>query len=143
MKLGICSDHAGFEYKQRLIDHLVRKGNDVIDYGTHSSESTDYADYGHKLGFAVESGEVDRGIAICGSGEGMAMTLNHHQGIRAGLAWNTAIGVLVKEHNDANVLVLPARFISFTMARRITDAWLKADFQGGRHLRRINKIPVR
>jgi len=143
MRLGICSDHAGFEYKQKLADYLSKQGYQVIDYGTDSTESVDYADFGHRLGFAVENGEVEKGIALCGSGEGMCMTLNHHKDIRAGLAWNCAIGELVKKHNDANVLVLPARFISLTMAKRITTCWMNADFEGGRHQARIAKIPVK
>ena len=102
----------------------------------------DYADVAHPLASAVEAGEVDRGIALCGTGNGMAMTLNHHPGIRAGLAWNTAVGKLVKEHNDANVLVMPARFISYRMAVSIVRAWLLTEFAGGRHKRRIDKIPV-
>lgn len=143
MIIGICSDHAGFEYKQRLIDRLSRRGYQVVDFGTHSTESVDYPDYAHKLAEAVEKGEVEAGIAFCGSGEGMAITLNHHRGIRAGLAWNVKVGQLVKSHNNANILVMPARFISFTLAGRITDAWLETSFEGGRHARRIDKIPVK
>ncbi len=141
MKLGICSDHAGLEYKTKLIKYLRGKGLEIVDYGTYSAQSCDYADYAHVLGRAVESGEVERGIALCGTGNGMAMTLNHHPGIRAGLAWNSAVGRLVKEHNDANVLVLPARFVSYRMATSVVRAWLEAEFAGGRHARRIAKIP--
>ena len=142
MKIGICSDHAGVEYKARLISYLLGKGYEVVNFGTDSTESMDYADVAHPLAYAVENGEVDRGIALCGTGNGMAMTLNHHRGIRAGLAWNTAVGKLVKEHNDANVLVMPARFISYRMAVSIVRAWLLTEFAGGRHKRRIDKIPV-
>lgn len=142
MKIGICSDHAGVEYKSRLISYLLGKGYDVVNFGTDSTESMDYADVAHPLASAVESGEVDKGIALCGTGNGMAMTLNHHRGIRAGLAWNTAVGKLVREHNDANVLVMPARFISYRMAVSIVRAWLTSEFSGGRHKRRIDKIPV-
>lgn len=142
MKIGICSDHAGVEYKTKLISYLLGKGYEVVNFGTDSTESMDYADVAHPLASAVESGEVDRGIALCGTGNGMAMTLNHHKGIRAGLAWNTAVGTLVKEHNDANVLVMPARFISYRMAVSIVRAWLTTEFAGGRHMRRIQKIPV-
>ena len=142
MKIGICSDHAGVEYKARLISYLLGKGYEVVNFGTDSTESMDYADVAHPLASAVENGEVDRGIALCGTGNGMAMTLNHHPGIRAGLAWNTAVGKLVKEHNDANVLVMPARFISYRMAVSIVRAWLLTEFAGGRHKRRIDKIPV-
>ncbi len=143
MKIGICSDHAGVEYKARLIIYLKKKGFEVVNFGTDSTESMDYADVAHPLASAVEKGEVERGIALCGTGNGMAMTLNHHRGIRAGLAWNQAVGKLVKEHNDANVLVMPARFISYRMATVIVRAWLETEFAGGRHARRIEKIPVK
>lgn len=143
MKIGICSDHAGVEYKARLIVYLKKKGFEVVNFGTDSTESMDYADVAHPLASAVEKGEVERGIALCGTGNGMAMTLNHHRGIRAGLAWNQAVGKLVKEHNDANVLVMPARFISYRMATVIVRAWLETEFAGGRHARRIEKIPVK
>lgn len=143
MKIGICSDHAGVEYKTKLISYLLGKGYDVVNFGTDSADSCDYADFAHPLANAVENKECDLGIAICGTGNGMAITLNHHQGIRAGLAWNTAVGKLVKEHNDANVLVMPARFISYQMAVSIVRAWLTTDFAGGRHQRRIDKIPVK
>ena len=142
MKIAICSDHAGVEYKSKLISYLLGKGYEVINFGTDSTESMDYSDVAHPLAAAVESGEADLGIALCGTGNGMAMTLNHHKGIRAGLAWNTAIGALVKQHNNANVLVMPARFISYRMAVSIVRTWLTSDFEGGRHQRRIDKIPV-
>ena len=140
MKIGICSDHAGFEYKTKIISYLLGKGYDVVNFGTDSLESMDYADVAHPLAEAVIEGDVDCGIALCGTGNGMAMTFNHHEGIRAGLAWNTAVATLVKEHNNANVLVLPARFISYRMALMCINAWLNASFLGGRHLRRIEKI---
>ena len=143
MKIGICSDHAGFEYKCGLIDYLDSKGYEMADYGTDSTESMDYPDVAHPLAEAVEHGDVDLGIALCGTGNGMAITLNKHQGIRAGLAWSTEIGELVKRHNNANVLVMPARFISFDEARKITDSWMNTEFEGGRHQRRIEKIPVK
>lgn len=142
MRIGICSDHAGLEYKTKLISYLLGKGHEVVNFGTDSSESCDYPDFAHPLAYAVEKGEVDAGIALCGTGNGMAMTLNHHKGIRAGLAWGTTIASLVKEHNNANVLVLPARFISYRMAVSCVRAWLTTDFAGGRHQRRIDKIPV-
>ena len=143
MKIGICSDHAGLEYKTKLISYLLGKGYEVVNFGTDSPESCDYPDFAHQLADAVEKSEVDSGIALCGTGNGMAMTLNHHAGIRAGLAWGTAIAALVKEHNNANVLVLPARFISYNMAVSCVRAWLTTDFAGGRHQRRIDKIPVK
>ena len=142
MKIGICSDHAGLEYKTRLISYLLGKGYEVVNFGTDSADSCDYADFAHPLAYAVESGECDKGIAICGTGNGMAITLNHHRGIRAGLAWNTAVATLVKEHNDANVLVMPARFVSYNMCNSMVRAWLAAPFAGGRHQRRIDKIPL-
>lgn len=140
MKIGICNDHAGVEYKTRLLSYLLSKGYEVVNFGTDSLDSMDYPDVAHPLAEAVENGEVDLGIALCGTGNGMAMTLNHHKGIRAGLAWNVAVGKLVKEHNNANVLVMPARFISYRMAVSIVSAWLSTDFAGGRHQRRIEKI---
>ena len=143
MKIGICCDHAGVEYKTKLISYLLGKGYEVINFGTDSSDSMDYPDVAHPLAEAVENGEVDLGIAFCGTGNGMAMSLNHHAGIRAGLAWNTEIGKLVKEHNNTNVLVMPARFISYNMVTSIVRAWLNTEFAGGRHQRRIDKIPVK
>ena len=141
LTIGICGDHAGFPCKARLIPWLESKGFKVVDFGTDSEVSMDYADVAHPLALAVEQGQVDCGIALCGTGNGMAMTLNKHQGIRAGLAWNSEIGRLVKAHNNANVLVLPARFISYRMAQHIVRTWLETPFEGGRHLRRIGKIP--
>jgi hypothetical protein len=141
MIIGICSDHAGYQYKSRLIPFLSKKGFKVVDFGTDSEVSMDYPDVAHPLAEAVEAGKVDCGIALCGTGNGMAMTLNHHRGIRAGLAWNAEIGRLVKAHNNANVLVMPARFISYEMAKRIVNTWLDTAFEGGRHERRIDKIP--
>ena len=140
--IGICSDHAELEYKTKLIGKLKKHGLQVIDYGTDSEQSCDYCDFAHKLARGIENGEVECGIALCGTGNGMAMTLNHHPIIRAGLAWNTEVGKLVKQHNNANVLVLPARFISYRMASAVVDAWMDSTFEGGRHLRRIEKIPV-
>lgn len=140
MKIGICSDHAGVEYKSKLIAYLLGKGYEVVNFGTDSTDSMDYPDVAHPLASAVEDGSVDAGIALCGTGNGMAITLNHHKGVRAGLAWNVAVGKLVKEHNNANVLVMPARFISYRMAVSIVRAWLNTDFAGGRHQRRIDKI---
>ena len=141
MKIGICNDHAGVEYKQKLVKYLQSKGHEVVNYGTDTEDSVDYPVYAHRLAEAVESGEVEKGIALCGTGNGMAITLNKHRGIRAGLAWGTQIGRLVKEHNNANVLVLPARFISYPMANAILRTWMETEFAGGRHQRRIDMIP--
>ena len=139
----MISDHAGFEYKGKLIELLRKKGFEVVDYGTYSDASCDYPEFAHALGNAIENKEVEAGIAMCGTGNGMAITLNKHQGVRAGLAWNSEIGRLVKAHNHANVLVMPARFISQEEALAILEAYLNAEFEGGRHQNRINKIPCR
>jgi len=142
MKIGVAGDHAGYEYKNRLAELLTKKGYDVADYGTYSEVSCDYPDYAHALAEAIERKEVDLGIALCGTGNGMAITLNKHKGVRAGLAWNSEIGRLVKAHNDANVLVLPARFISYQMATRIVNTWLSTPVEEGRHQRRRDKIDI-
>ena len=143
MKIGICSDHAGFEYKTRLIAWLEECGHEVVNFGTDSTDSMDYPDVAHPLATAVAKGDVDGGIAMCGTGNGMALCLNKHIGVRAGLAWSEEIGALLKQHNNANVLVMPARFVSYRMAVMMVSAWLKTEFAGGRHQRRIDKIPVK
>lgn len=143
MKIGICSDHAGWEYKAGLIKYLQKKGYEVVNFGTDGPESMDYPDVAHPMACAIEKGELDCGIALCGTGNGMAITLNHHKGIRAGLAWGTTIAALIKQHNNANVLVMPARFISYRMAVSCVRIWLNTDFEGGRHQGRIDKIPVK
>ena len=143
MKIGICNDHAGVDYKNRLTEYLTAKGYEIVNFGTDTPESIDYPDVAHPLAEAVESGKVDLGIAFCGTGNGMAMTLNKHQGIRAGICWSKVIGQLIKQHNKANVLVLPARFISYETVVEITDAWLTEEFEGGRHQNRINKMPCK
>ncbi len=140
MKIGIANDHAGYDYKIKLSLYLAKKGYEIVNFGTDSESSVDYPDFAHPLAKAVEEGKVDCGIAMCGTGNGMAITLNKHQGIRAGLAWNIEIGKLVKAHNNANILVMPARFVSYTMVTRITNTWLNTQFEGGRHERRIEKI---
>ncbi len=142
MKIGICNDHAGVEYKKRLVEYLAGKGYEMVNFGTDTPESIDYPDVAHPLANAVESGEVDLGIAFCGTGNGIGMTLNKHQGIRAGICWTPEIGSLIKRHNKANVLVMPARFISYETVVEITDAWLGETFEGGRHQARIEKIPI-
>ena len=143
MKIGICNDHAGVDYKNRLSEYLTGKGYEIVNFGTDTPDSIDYSDLAHPLAEAVESGKVDLGIAFCGTGNGMAMTLNKHQGIRAGLCWSVEIGKLIKQHNKANILVLPARFISYETVVEITDAWLTEEFEGGRHQNRINKMPCK
>ena len=143
MKIAICGDHAGYELKSIVEGYLEASDIEYKDFGTHSAESCDYADFAHPCAEAVESGECYPGIGICGSGNGIGMTLNKHQGIRAALCWNVEIARLARQHNDANVLVLPARFISPEEALAIVDAFLHTDFEGGRHQRRIEKMPVR
>ncbi len=141
-KIGIACDHAGYEMKEFLVGYLSAQGFEVLDFGTHSPESVDYPDYAHQLGEAIDRGELDRGIGLCGSGEGMAMTLNKHQKVRAGLAWQQEIAELIRRHNDANVLVLPARFVSNDEAVVLVDTFLSTEFEGGRHDKRVKKIPV-
>lgn len=142
-KIGIASDHAGFELKQYVKKYCDDHGYEYKDYGTYSTESCDYPDFGHALARGIENGEVYPGIAICGSGEGISMTLNKHQSIRAGLCWIPEIAHLSRQHNNANVLVMPGRFIDNNMAEKIMDEFFSTDFEGGRHQRRIDKIPVK
>ena len=139
-KIGIACDHAGFQMKEFLVGYLSAKGYDVVDFGCHSEESIDYPDFGHALAEAIEQGEFEQGVGLCGSGEGMAMTLNKHQAIRAGLCWNTEVAALTRQHNNANVVVLPARFITNDEAMAIVNTFLSSDFEGGRHERRVEKI---
>ena len=141
-KIGIACDHAGYEMKEFLVGYLGALGYDVLDFGTHSPESVDFPDYAHPLAEAIERGEIARGVGLCGSGEGMAMTLNKHRGIRAGLAWEPEIAGLIRRHNDANVIVFPARFITNDEAAAMLDIFLATGFEGGRHERRIAKIPA-
>ena len=138
--LGIAADHAGYELKNTLIAYLQELGYEVKDFGTHSAESMDYPDVAHPLAEEVESGKLEKGIAICGSGNGISMTLNKHQGIRAALCWNTKLAALARQHNDANILSLPARFIDTDTAKAIVKSYLESDFEGGRHQRRVEKI---
>ena len=140
--IGLASDHAGFELKQFVKQYLEEKGYEYKDYGTYSEASCDYPDFGHALAKGIEAGECEKGIAICGSGEGISMTLNKHQGIRAALCWIPEIAHLARQHNDANVLVMPGRFITNEEADAIMDEYLSTDFEGGRHARRVAKIPI-
>ncbi|MBR8705204.1 ribose 5-phosphate isomerase B [Bacteroides pyogenes] len=144
MKLiGLAADHAGFELKEYVKRWLAAKGLNCKDFGTDSDASVDYPDYAHPLASAVEAGECYPGIAICGSGNGISMTLNKHQGIRAALCWNEEIARLARLHNDANVLVMPGRFVDTAEADKILTAFFAADFEGGRHQRRVDKIPCK
>jgi len=140
MKIAIGCDHAGWDYKDKIINLLKKRGIEVIDHGTFSSESVDYPDFVHPTADDVESGVAELGIVICGSGNGVAMTANKHQGIRAALCWNTELAVLARQHNNANVLAIPARFISQRMANAMVRAFVDTDFEGGRHQRRVDKI---
>lgn len=141
--VGLCSDHAGFELKQAIATYLADQGVATKDFGTYSTESCDYPDFAHPCAEAVERGEVYPAIAICGTGNGIGITLNKHQGIRAALCWDVELARLARGHNDANVLVLPARFIATDLALAILDAFLSTPFDGGRHQRRIDKIPAK
>lgn len=140
--VAVCSDHAGYELKCMVIGYLESMGLKCRDFGTFSAESCDYADYAHPCALAVESGECYPGIAMCGSGNGIGMTLNKHQGIRAALCWEPELARLARAHNDANVLVMPARFVAPEVAMEMIDVFLATPFDGGRHQRRIDKIPV-
>lgn len=141
--VGMACDHAGYEMKEALKPLLKSLGFEIKDYGTNSSESVDYPDFAHPLAEAVENGTVCFGVAICGSGNGISMTLNKHQGVRAALCWNAELASLARQHNDANVLSLPARFISRESAEEIVKAFFTASFEGGRHQRRVEKIACR
>ncbi len=142
MKVAFACDHAGYELKKFLIGLMRERGYEIEDFGTHSTESCDYPDYAHPAAGAVESGECAFGVAMCGSGNGICMTLNKHQGIRAALCWLPEIAALAKQHNNANILVIPARFVSRDEAVEILDAYLDATYEGGRHERRVGKIPM-
>ena len=141
--IGICSDHAGFLLKQYVKQWLEAKGMEYKDFGTYSTASVDYPHFAHPMAQAIESGECFPGIAICGSGNGISMTLNKHQGIRAALCWCADIAELARQHNNANVLVMPGRFITNNEADRILAKFFSTPFEGGRHQRRVEKIPVK
>lgn len=139
-KLAIGGDHAGFDYKKQLTEFLSKEGHEVLDFGTHSADSVDYPDFAHPVANAVEKKEVNYGILICGSANGVAMTANKHKGIRAGLCWNREVAKLVRLHNDANIICLPARFMSLEEAIEALKIFLTTDFEGGRHQNRVEKI---
>lgn len=141
--IGLASDHAGFELKEYVKDWLKEKGIAFKDFGTYSAQSVDYADFAHPLALAVEAGECTLGVAACGSGNGINMTLNKHQGIRSALCWMPEIARLARVHNDANVLVMPGRFVSNDEASHIMEAFFSAQFEGGRHQQRLDKMPWR
>lgn len=141
--IGIASDHAGYPLKKFVIKYLEEHGYPYKDYGTYSDQSCNYPEFGHALAEGIESGEVYPGIGICGSGEGIAITLNKHQGVRAGLCWDPEIAHLIRQHNDANVLVMPGRFITNYTAAKIMDEFFKTTFEGGRHQKRVDMIPIK
>jgi len=138
--IPIASDHAGFELKQKVIAHLQAAGFDVKDFGTYSAESVDYPDFAHQVGAAVNRGDYRRGIVICGSGNGVQMTVNKYPNVRCALCWCSEITELARQHNDANIISLPARFISADEALSFVDIFLNTPFLGERHLRRVQKI---
>lgn len=139
-KIGIGGDHAGFDYKKRLIARLESDGYEVTDFGPDSEASVDYPDYVHPLATAVESGKLDLGIAVCGSGNGVCMTVNKHQGVRGAQMWNTKLAELARQHNNANIACIPARFVDYDLAEAMIHTFVTTDFEGGRHERRVNKI---
>ena len=141
--IGLASDHAGYELKEYNQTWLEAKGYTFKDFGTYSADSCDYADFAHPLANAVEAGDCYPGIAVCGSGQGIGITLNKHQGIRAALCWIPEIAHLARQHNDANILVLPGRFIDTDMADKILNEFFTTEFEGGRHQARIEKMPVK
>lgn len=140
MKIAIGSDHAGFAYKEKIKEFLTTQGYEVQDFGTLSTDSVDYPDFAHPTSAAVEKGEVKFGILICGSGQGVNMTANKHQGVRSALCWNTDLARLSRMHNNANVIALPARFVAVEYAIEMVDVFLNTEFEGGRHQNRVNKI---
>lgn len=142
LRIAICNDHAGYELKTQILEYIEGEGvKRIKDFGAFSSESSDYPDFAHPMATAVEEGKFDFGISICGSGNGISMTVNKHQGIRAALCWNAEIAALARRHNNANVLSLPARFITEAEALNIVDTFFMSEFEGGRHKTRIDKIP--
>ena len=140
MKIAIGSDHAGFHYKEMLRKTLEALGHEVKDFGAHSDESSDYADFAHPVSATVETGAAEFGVLVCGSANGVAITANKHAGIRAAICWTPELASLARAHNDANIVCIPARFISEEDARTIVDLFLATAFEGGRHARRVGKI---
>ena len=143
MKIGVACDHAGFEYKEKLKEYLSSKANEISDFGCDSLESVDYPDFAHKLAKSIETGENKIGIQFCGTGNGINMSANKHQGIRASLCWNTYIAEQARLHNNANVLTMPARHLEWEEVEKIVDTFLSTEFEGGRHEKRVNKIKIK
>lgn len=140
MKISIGNDHAGPDYKKAIVEYLEEKGHTVYNHGTDSFESVDYPDFGHPVAYDVESKKADLGIVICGSGNGIAMTANKHQDIRCALCWTKEIAALARQHNDANIISIPARYTSIQQAVEMVDTFLNTPFEGGRHANRVKKI---
>ncbi|HLV45872.1 MAG TPA: ribose 5-phosphate isomerase B [Flavobacterium sp.] len=140
MKIAIGNDHAGSDYKKAIVQMLENRGIEVVNYGTDSFDSVDYPDFGHQVAKDVEDGKVDLGIVICGSGNGIAMTANKHRNVRCALCWTKEIAELARQHNNANVISIPARFTSIPQAVAMVETFLDTDFEGGRHANRVNKI---
>jgi len=139
-KIAIGSDHAGFDYKEALKQWLEKNGYTVTDFGAHSTESADYPDFAHPVASSVEEGKADLGVLVCGSANGVAITANKHQGIRAAICWNEELAALARQHNNANVVCIPARFIEYNLAESIVNKFLNTEFEGGRHAKRVFKI---
>lgn len=139
-KIAIGTDHAGVDYKAALIEFLQSEGYEVEDFGPNSTDSVDYPDFAHPVASSVESGKNELGVLICGSANGVAITANKHQGIRAAIAWQNEISALARQHNDANIVCIPARFIDLELAKKIVKTFVTTDFEGGRHANRVNKI---
>ena len=143
MKIALACDHAGFEYKEKLKEYLINKGNNISDFGCYSNESVDYPDFAHELARSIEKKENELGIQFCGTGNGINMSANKHQNIRAALCWNTHIAEQARLHNNANVLTIPARHLSWEKTKNIVDIFLSTSFEGGRHERRVKKIRIK
>ena len=139
MKIYIGSDHAGFQHKKEIINYLIKKKINVMDMGPKNEESVDYPEYAHKVCYKINK-EKEKGILLCGSGNGISMSANKHKNIRSAICWNTEITKLARKHNDANVLSIPARFVDIKTTLKIVEIFLKQDFEGGRHKKRVNKI---
>jgi ribose 5-phosphate isomerase B len=142
-RIALVSDHAGFYIKEKILNYLIKEQYDVKDFGATSEESVDYPDYAHPMAYAVSAGEFELGFCLCGSGNGMNITVNKHQGIRSALCWNEEVARLARAHNDANICSLPARFISESEAYLIVKTFLNTSFDGGRHQKRIDKIQLK
>ena len=142
-KIAIVSDHAGYFLKEKILSYLIKEKHDIKDFGCSSPETVDYPDYGHPLASSVSAGEFDLGISICGTGNGINMVVNKHQGIRSALCWNEEISRLARAHNDANICALPGRFISEAEAYLIVKTFINTEFEGGRHKKRIDKISLK